>query len=224
MSVLLIANREDPEGGFVEEALASRGLAVRRAWRGEALPALDDDLAAVVALGSEWSVYWDEVADAVAAEAALLRQATASGVAVLGICFGAQLLAHALGGSVERAPAPELGWLLVDTDVADVIPSGPWVQWHADRFTVPPGARELARSAAGPQAFVAGSAVGVQFHPETTPATLDRWLGSMAPLVQTAGADPEQLRAQSARYGEQARQRADDLVGALLGGRFAALA
>ena len=78
---------------------------------------------------------------------------TAHGVPIYGICYGNQIMAHALGGTVERAREPEIGWHQIVSDVPEVISEGPWMQWHYDVVTVPPGAEELARSAVGPQAW-----------------------------------------------------------------------
>ena len=141
MRVLVIANRADPETGFVGDALAARGAVFEQVWREDddvPLPPVGaHDL--VLSMGSEWSVYWPGRTTAVEREADHLRRTVAADIPVLGICFGAQLLAHALGGSVEPAPSGgEVGWYDVDTDVPELIPSGPYLQWHSDRFLVPP--------------------------------------------------------------------------------------
>jgi hypothetical protein len=47
-------------------------------------------------------------------------------------------MAHALGGTVERAREPEIGWHPVVSDLPEVIAEGPWMQWHYDVVTVPP--------------------------------------------------------------------------------------
>src|SRR5689334_4913454 len=62
----------------------------------------------VVPLGSRWGV--NDGFDWMVSEAAMVRDAHAAGVPMLGVCFGGQLIAHALGGSVTRSPAPEVGW------------------------------------------------------------------------------------------------------------------
>ena len=115
---------------------------------------------------------------------------------MLGICFGGQLLAAALGGSVERAPTPEIGWLRVDTDDAALVPAGPWFQWHQDRWTPPARAREVARTPLASQAFVLGRSLAVQFHPELTAAQLEGWLANGGHAWLAAhGTDGEQLLA-----------------------------
>jgi GMP synthase-like glutamine amidotransferase len=103
-------------------------------------PALDvafpDPLAydVIVPLGARWAAYDDSV-PWIAGEMDMLRRALAGGIGVLGVCFGGQLLARALGGSVGRSPAPEIGWCEVDSDDATMVPGGPWFQWHFDRLS-----------------------------------------------------------------------------------------
>ena len=104
-----------------------------------------------------------------------LRAADAAGVPVLGICFGAQALAAALGGSVHRLAKPEVGWVTVETRDPDRLPAGPWMAWHEDGFTLPPLAYELASNAFGVQAFCHCRHLAVQFHPEVTPAIVADW-------------------------------------------------
>ena len=64
---------------------------------------------------------------------------------VLGLCYGGQVLAAVLGAEVGPAPMPELGWRTIETDDPELVPAGPWLEWHYERFCTPPGATELAR-------------------------------------------------------------------------------
>ena len=135
------------------------------------------DFDLIVPLGAPWSVYdTDTIGTWISRELEMLRLAIERDVPVFGICFGAQALAVALGGDVRPAALPEIGWYTIDSDQPESIATGPWLQWHHDVVTVPPGAKELARSEAGPQAFRAGRHLGVQFHPEMTPEVLEPWL------------------------------------------------
>lgn len=132
---------------------------------------------AIVPMGAPWSVYDEATIGAwVLEELTFLRRAHDAGVPVLAICFGAQALASALGGSVERAPEPEIGWYDIDTDNPDLVEAGPWFQWHHDRLTPPPGALTLARTRLAVQAYTLGRSLAVQFHPELTLAMLEGWL------------------------------------------------
>jgi GMP synthase-like glutamine amidotransferase len=130
-----------------------------------------------------------------------LAAAHDAGVPVLGICFGAQALAAALGGTVSRAPETEIGWIDVAGDNGF---GGPWFTGHEDVFTLPPGAGELARAASGPQAFAVGASVGLQFHPEVTQAIVDEWLAGGRDKVP----DPEPIRRETAHQIDGARERA----------------
>jgi GMP synthase-like glutamine amidotransferase len=143
------------------------------------------------------------------AELALLRDAVARGVPTLGVCLGAQLLAAACGGSVERGRiGPELGLRRVHlTDAAEADPLlhglprvAPAVQWHFDEIvTLPPGATLLASSPMYPhQAFRVGErAWGVQFHPEAGPSMVARWAREDAAALD--GAAPADVAAEVER-------------------------
>lgn len=129
----------------------------------------------VIALGSQRSAYDDHV-PWVRRELEGLARAVEHGVPVLGICFGGQALARTLGASVGPAPTAEIGWLDVGSRHPGVIPEGPWFTWHGDQFTLPGEATLLAHNGHSIQAFAHGPHLGVQFHPEVTPAIIDGWL------------------------------------------------
>ena len=94
----------------------------------------------------------------------------------LGICFGAQLLAQVIGGSVQPSPAVEAGVITVDAVPDCPIPAGPWFTWHGDCMSLPESATILGSTEIGPQIFTIGRSVGVQFHPEATPELVASWL------------------------------------------------
>lgn len=214
MRVLVVANRDDADPGFVGERLAEHGAELRYLLR-ESTDSWPDLSGAdlVLVLGSDWSVYWEHVRAEVAAEAALLRAAHVRDLPVFGICYGAQILSHALGGSVRRADWTEIGWVELDTDEPLVVPPGPWFAWHFDTYTVPPGAVELARTGAGPHAFLVGRTFAVQFHPEVDERIVGRWAAGWgkAPLAGL-GVDVPALLAETARRAPDARARAHALV------------
>ena len=147
-----------PPGLFGEWA-ASRGLPVEvhqtfadgaAPYSGSsngAMPAIGGR-AFVCCLGSKHSPL-DRDVPVVADTLALITDAVERGIPVLGLCYGGQVLADVLGGVVEQAPEPELGWYSVESDDPDLVPEGPWLEWHYQRFTLPPDARELARSSTG---------------------------------------------------------------------------
>lgn len=224
MRALIIRHDHVSHAGYVGARLAERGFAPyevavvpeQRFHSPDVRVAFPrpTDFDVVVSLGAPWSVYDTEaIGTWIGDELALPAEAVRADVPVLGICFGAQALAAALGGTVEPAPRFELGWHAVSSHEPTLISAGPWYQWHFDRFTVPPGGRETAHSPAGPQAYVLGRSLGVQFHPEVTPETVAAWLdGGGDALARGLGLDVAELR----RTEEGGRERADALVDAFL--------
>jgi GMP synthase (glutamine-hydrolysing) len=128
---------------------------------------------------------------------------------VLGICLGAQLLAHVLGAPVSRHVQHEIGWYDLETteagrDDAVLGPLGetaPVFQWHACTFGLPPGAEQLARTGTcEQQAFrYGGNAYGFQFHLEVDAPMIERWLRLPAYREELAasgiGRDEQSIRA-----------------------------
>jgi len=174
---------------------------------------------AIVPLGARWAVYDDRLADRwVAGEIAMARRALSAGVGVLGVCFGGQLLARALGGTVARSPLPEVGWHEVSSSRSDLVPGGTWFQWHFDRLTAPPGATEIARSERATQAFISGRALGLQFHPEVDGALVERWIDEDGDAdLARAGLDPDDLRAHTTAHLDDAARRLRLLVRGFVG-------
>ena len=178
---------------------------------------LDYDV--IVPLGARWAVYDDRLADRwVGGEIEMVRQALSAGVGVLGVCFGGQLLAAALGGTVARSPQPEIGWCEVDSTRPDLVPHGPWFQWHFDRLTVPPGAVEVARNGSATQAFAQGRAMGLQFHPEVDRVLVEQWIAEdTAGDIGRLGMHPDDVRTDTAGNVDDAARRLRLLVGGFLG-------
>lgn len=119
------------------------------------------------------------------AESRFVCGAISAGIPVLGICFGAQLLARLTGGRVIPDGATERGMVQVDSRDPGRVPSGQWYAHHRDATVPPPEAEILATSETAVQAFAYGPHLGVQFHPEATPATLDAWRTSFRGTHQT---------------------------------------
>lgn len=181
-----------------------------------------DNIDLVLALGSSWSTYWPEVHEATEAERDLMRRAVERDIPILGICFGGQQLSTVLGGSVSRSDTPEIGWCTIAqiTEVAKneklcpkVLASGPWMQWHYDRFSVPAGATALADSPVGPQAMVFGRHLGLQFHPEVTESMVRHWSsGDGGAELQEVGISRAELLAETARRVDDSFARCGELV------------
>jgi GMP synthase-like glutamine amidotransferase len=169
-----------------EDVLRARGHDVVRVMvaEGEPLPELDGH-AGIIAMGAPMSV--NDVGEYawLAPELDYVATAVRAGMPYWGICFGAQLLARALGAGVVRGPEAEVGVLpvhLTPAAAADpvfgALPATlPTVQWHSDTFALPAGAVHLASSPAYPnQAFRWERAYGLQFHVEAAAALVEEWL------------------------------------------------
>jgi GMP synthase-like glutamine amidotransferase/branched-subunit amino acid aminotransferase/4-amino-4-deoxychorismate lyase len=202
---VVLSHGEPGAAGLLGEWLAERGVRfeVHDVTAGP-MPALDD-AAFVASLGSEESAT-DAGLAWVREENALLREAVAREVPVLGLCFGGQALSIVLGGEVTTARTPQIGWFELSTSTAEV-PSGPWFHWHYEQLGLPPHARALAHSDAGLAAFRLGPHLGLQFHPEVTTAVIASWSRS-GDALSRLGIDPAALVAESERRAPAARVRA----------------
>ncbi len=207
--VLVLQHQPDAPAGLLAGVLgAAPGVTVHTvAVADESLPA-PGTARAVVVLGSDASVVAGGSAPWIRDEITWVRRAALAGVPVLGICFGAQVLAAALGGDVHRLPAAQVGWVPVPSTDVQAVPGGPWLSWHEDAVTPPPNARVLARDDVGVQAFGAGPHLGVQFHPEVTPAIVDAWIAADGRALADRVYDPDTLRAQTAEHAAKAAPQA----------------
>lgn len=166
------------------------------------LPSLGD-VAGVVVMGGPMDAD-DERHPGLAAERRLLADAVDADVPVLGVCLGMQLLGLALGAGLHRRHGTEIGFAPVDV-VADDPVLGPLgtrptvLHWHSDAVDLPAGATLLASTPATPvQAFRAGSALGLQFHPEVSASMLDLWLATPDMTASLDENEVEAIRADGA--------------------------
>ena len=171
----------------------------------------------MVSLGSEFAAYNDSI-PFIQRETELIRAAASSDVPILGVCFGGQLMARALGGKSFKADRPEIGWLSVRTNDPDLVPDGPWFNWHFDTFSLPPGAKLIADTDVGPQAYVIGRNLGLQFHPEVTPQIMDNWVRAYRHELDAEGVDPDALLEETKQRAPQARKTTERLLNNFLDG------
>ncbi len=191
----LVIQHEDPTPpGLIKQWLEDRGAEVEILRIDERDPHDIDprEYGVIVSLGSEFGAYQDDL-EWISHEMDLLKDATENDVPILGVCFGGQLLARVLGGRVFRSEKEEIGWLPVESTDTDLVPEGPWFQWHFDSFTPPPGATVVAENEVGPQAYVIGRSLGVQFHPEVTPEIMESWVKAYRHELDEHGVDPDKL-------------------------------
>jgi GMP synthase-like glutamine amidotransferase len=170
-----------------------------------------------------------------AAEATLLARLLREGWPVLGICLGAQLMAHALGASVYplcvgEPPARyrEVGWGAVtfvdqidnERSLFGLAESEVVLHWHGDTFDLPHGATLLASTLACPnQMFRFGRrAFGLQFHVEVTAEEIPRWVHEDEAFVVAANGigGPKRILADTARYMPRHRRIGDRMIQNLL--------
>jgi len=136
-----------------------------------------EDFDLLVPLGAPWGA-WDDncIGNWLQPELDWVRKAIEADKPVFGICFGGQLMARALGGSVAPGPKGEIGWTNIWSEDKELLSNGPWFQFHYDRWQLPLGAKEIARNPIASQAFTFGRSMGVQFHPELNAEVLKGWL------------------------------------------------
>ena len=158
MSILVFEHCDTCGAERLSETLREYGarLNVLQLHSGDAVPTALDDVDAIITTGGPQAAYDDSI-PWLTAEMNLLRQANALALPIIGLCLGNQILARALGGTVEKmAGGIEFGWHEVKLNPVgreDPLHAGiAWnsVQFHHHRDHVsqlPPGARLLSSSA-----------------------------------------------------------------------------
>lgn len=204
MKPLYIFRHIDCEGpGYLAEVLAREDIP----WQliaidaGDAIPHSIDGCAGLVFMGGPMSVN-DEL-PWIGQELALIRQAQAAGLPLLGHCLGGQLISKALGGNITANPVREIGWHPVrksDTATAEKWLAGlpqemTLFHWHGETFSIPAGAEViLENDTCAHQAFAIGKTLALQCHVEMQAPMVSEWaslyadeIGQPTATIQSAG-------------------------------------
>jgi GMP synthase-like glutamine amidotransferase len=201
---------------------------------GAPIPAQADQYAGLAFMGGPMSV--NDPLPWVEQECALIRDAVAKSIPVIGHCLGGQLLSKALGGTVSKNPVKEIGWGPAAASPGDAALLDHWLgswadgrsatvfQWHGETFSIPQGASRLVGNQyCANQMFALGPHLGMQCHVEMTPEMIATWCEQWAEeaavvahleSVQT----PQEMQDQIAARLPVMRQLADQLYGVWIGG------
>jgi GMP synthase-like glutamine amidotransferase len=184
--------------GFLAGFLDARNIP----WRliaidlGDALPQSAEEFSGLVFMGGPMSVN-DEL-PWITQELALIRDAVARDIPVLGHCLGGQLISKALGGMVAKNPVKEIGW--GNVAVADHATAQSWFgdmdtfdafHWHGETFTLPQGAVHLLSSEyCANQAYAIGPHLALQCHIEMTETMITDWCAVGEEEISANGTSP----------------------------------
>ncbi|MBI2304918.1 MAG: type 1 glutamine amidotransferase [Chloroflexi bacterium] len=204
MKFLVLQHIPHETPGLFADLAREHGISLEyvNLWEGAAIPPLSR-YEALLIMGGPMGVYDEGEHPWLREELAVLGRAAWGGMPILGICLGAQLLARALGARVSRNAEGEFGFqevALTEEGRREPLFRGfgagvPVFQWHHDTFALPTGASLLATSPLCPhQAFRFGSkAYGLQFHVETTPEMVARWVEEGAGELKEEGISGQAL-------------------------------
>lgn len=230
VDVLVLQHLDEDGPGLLGPWLDAQGVSwhLRCAQAAEAYPDSVRGYRALAVLGGAWGANDDR--PSLRQAEALIREADALGLPVLGHCLGGQLLAKALGGRVATPEVPEIGWHPITHsgsaaarawfgDETDAVV----YQWHTDSFVdLPPGAELLASSpTCAHQAFALRQHLGMQFHIEITPAKIRDWLEEpdlvypvQVLLHRHSVQDPASMNAATALYQSRSEAMAERIYSA----------
>ncbi|AZZ35524.1 GMP synthase [Bdellovibrio sp. qaytius] len=202
--------------GTLNPALKQQGLNIRYVnfeREPDANPSVEKYNGLIV-LGGYMGVYEADQYTHIKTEMKLIEQALKKNIPVLGICLGAQILAHVLGSEVRKSAEKEMGWYDIELTTAGENSSllshfkktEKVFQMHGDTFDIPKSCEHLAHSKICPaQAFSYGpKAFGLQFHLEVDEAMISRWLNNpknQKDIIDSQGkVSAEQMQADTNLY------------------------
>ncbi|WP_428825344.1 type 1 glutamine amidotransferase [Azonexus sp. IMCC34842] len=191
---------------------------------GEAVPATADGYSGLCFMGGPMSV--NDPLPWIEPVCALIRDAVAKDVPVIGHCLGGQLISKALGGRITKNPVKEIGWSEAGGEDSAIAKhwlgagagkTGTIFQWHGETFSIPAGATRLfANQQCANQMFVLGPHLGMQCHVEMTPEMIATWCGqwadeAIAVADQPSVQPPDAMLQQIAEHLPVMRQLSDQL-------------
>ncbi len=172
-----------------------------------------------IILGGPIGVYETEDYPFLQKEIDLLKVRLENNLPTLGICLGAQLIAHALGAKVYAGAVKEIGWspLTLSNQTNHLLApleDSPVLHWHGDTFDLPKNAVLLASSALYPnQAFSIGSHIlALQFHIEVATESLEKWLIGHTCELRNANIDIPALRLDNEKFAPTLENKASQII------------
>jgi GMP synthase (glutamine-hydrolysing) len=207
--IYVLQHSDKGHAGRLGATLRDHGFKLRtiRPDRGDALPPDLDDVEGLVLLGGPQNVTDIEKHPWMQQEAALVRAAHAKELPVIGICLGAQIIAHALGGKVTPREKPAVGFYPMGLNAAGqtepVLAGVPWT--HLQVFScgqevsqLPPGAALLSGTKQIPtQIFRAGlRTYGYMCHFECDKAMVEALMDECRGQMERCGTTPGEVRVQ----------------------------
>lgn len=191
---------------------------------GESVPPTTEGYAGLCFMGGPMSV--NDPLPWIEPVCALIRDAVAKDVPVIGHCLGGQLISKALGGQVTMNAVKEIGWSEAGGEDSAIAQqwlgagagkTGTIFQWHGETFSIPAGATRLfANQHCANQMFVLGPHLGMQCHVEMTPEMIATWCDqwadeAIAVADQPSAQTPETMLQETAERLPVMRQLSEQL-------------
>jgi GMP synthase (glutamine-hydrolysing) len=206
--------------GSLEDIFYQLGFRVRYFEAGvdDLAPALDYEGLTVI-LGGPIGVYETEDYPFLIDEIAGLKKRLNANKPTIGICLGAQLIAHALGAKVYAGHQKEIGWSKLEIKAVEHNPLAALenvevLHWHGDTFDLPKDSTLLASSALYPhQAFSVGNNIlALQFHLEIAEQNFEKWLIGHTCEIRHAGLSIPQLRQDNLAFAGQLEHKTAQII------------
>lgn len=206
--------------GILEDVFYELGFRVRYFEAGvEDLTKALDYQGLTIILGGPIGVYEVEDYPFLKQEIDLLKVRLEKNLPTLGICLGAQLIAHALGAKVYAGHVKEIGWSSLDIryandNILSPLTQTPVLHWHGDTFDLPEQATLLASSKVySNQAFQVGANIlALQFHIEVATESLEKWLIGHHCELRKADINIPQLRHDNQSYAPALSQASTEIL------------